>query len=78
MIRKLLSVAAPAALVAVVVHQWPDISRYLKIRQLSTGTGHPEYVPAAGRISYPQTAEKGAADGTGEFDSASRGGPASG
>jgi hypothetical protein len=77
MIRKLLSVAAPAALVAVVVRQWPDISRYMKIKRLSTGTGHPQYVPAPGRINYPQQPEKGAADGTGEFDSASRGGPAS-
>lgn len=42
---------------------------------MSTGQGHPENVPAGGSQAYPQSA-KDAADGTGDFDSARRGGPA--
>jgi hypothetical protein len=76
MIRKVMQVAAPAALAAIIVRQWPDISRYLKIKQLSAGSGHPENVPVEGRTTYPQVPEQGAPDGTGDFDSASRGGPA--
>lgn len=52
-----------------------DIIRYIKIKRISKGEGHPELVPVQGRKSYPQRSGKGAADGTGEFDSASRGGP---
>jgi hypothetical protein len=54
-----------------------DIVRYVKIKRLSQGEGHPEYVPVQGSKAYPQRPGKGAADGTGDFDSASRGGPAS-
>jgi hypothetical protein len=57
-----------------VASQWPDIKRYLMIKQLSAG--HPENVPVRGRPAYPQSPGGGAADGTGDFDSASRGGPA--
>lgn len=53
-----------------------DIRRYLKIKQLSQGNGHPEIVPAVGATAYPRRGAKAAADGTGDFDSASRGGPA--
>ena len=42
----------------------------------SLGGGHPGNVPAEGSTVYPQDAGHGAADGTGDFDSASRGGPA--
>jgi hypothetical protein len=52
-----------------------DIVRYIKIKRLSAGRGHPELVPVRGSKAYPQRPGKGAADGTGDFDSASRGGP---
>jgi hypothetical protein len=51
-----------------------EITRYLKIKQMSAGAGHPENVPVSGSHAYPQPGH-GAADGTGDFDSASRGGP---
>lgn len=53
-----------------------DIIRYIKIKRLSAGPGHPELVPVRGSKAYPQRSARGAADGTGDFDSASRGGPA--
>jgi hypothetical protein len=53
-----------------------DILRYIKIKRLSQGHGHPEFVPIRGSTAYPQRSGQGAADGTGDFDSASRGGPA--
>ena len=53
-----------------------DIVRYIKIKRLSRGQGRPELVPVRGSRSYPQRGGQGAADGTGDFDSASRGGPA--
>jgi hypothetical protein len=55
--------------------QRKDIARYLKIKNMSTGSGHPENVPAGGSHSYPSPGN-GAADGTGDFDAASRGGAA--
>ncbi|HET9899005.1 MAG TPA: hypothetical protein VFQ44_29125 [Streptosporangiaceae bacterium] len=75
MIRKSLGLAAMAAVGMAIAGSWPDIKRYLKIKQMSTGRLHPEKVPAAGRISYPQRHEGGEPDGTGDFDSAMRGGP---
>ena len=78
MVRKILVVLIPAAAVgAIVTGMWPDIQRYLKIRQMSHGQGHPENVPAGGAAAYPAYPGDGAANGTGDFDSASRGGPAS-
>jgi hypothetical protein len=53
-----------------------DIVRYIKIKRLSRGQGHPESVPIRGSKAYPQRAGRGVADGTADFDSASRGGPA--
>ena len=44
---------AVAGLSGLIASQWPDIRRYIKIKQLSAGSGHPEQVPAHGRISYP-------------------------
>jgi hypothetical protein len=76
MIRKALPVLASAGVTLLVASQWSDIKRYLRIKQLSAGQGHPENVPAAGRKTYPQSPGDGAADGTGDFDSARRGGPA--
>jgi hypothetical protein len=54
-----------------------DLIRYFKIKRLSVGRGHPELVPVSGSRSYPQRTGQGAADGTRDFDSASRGGPVS-
>ena len=67
----------PVGLALLVVSQWPDIRRYFKIKQLSMGQGHPANVPASGRAVYPQDAARAQPDGTGDFDSASRGGPGS-
>jgi hypothetical protein len=72
------AVAVAAALAGAgwaVFTQWPDISRYLKIRQMSAGDSHPASVPAGGSHLYPGPGG-GSADGTGDFDSARRGGPA--
>lgn len=51
-----------------------DIVRYLRIKQMSLGRGHPELVPASGETSYAAPGH-GAPDGTRDFDSAGRGGP---
>jgi hypothetical protein len=40
-IRKALLLLIPAALGLLTTSQWPNISRYLKLRQLSQGNGHP-------------------------------------
>jgi hypothetical protein len=42
------------ALGGLIAIQWQDIVRYMKIRQMSYGDGHPENVPARGRAAYPQ------------------------
>ena len=55
--------------------QQKDATRYLKIKQMSMGTGHPENVPAGGSHQYPAPG-MGAADGTGDFDALNRGGGA--
>lgn len=76
MIRKSLGVTLALLVALAVSVGWPDIKRYLMIKQVSTQRAHPEMVPAQGRAAYPQRSEEGAADGTGDFDSALRGGPA--
>jgi hypothetical protein len=73
---KALRVLVPVGLALLVVAGWNDIIRFVKIKRLDLGSGHPEAVPAEGRKTYPQRPGTGAADGTGDFDSASRGGPA--
>ena len=75
--RKALFWLLAGSAVAAVALGWRDIARFLKIGQMSLGAGHPEVVPAAGKHTYPKHPGGGAADGTGDFDSASRGGPAS-
>jgi hypothetical protein len=78
MMRKivlLLGVVAGAGLLVALQRQ--DIARYLKIKQMSLGQGHPENVPAQGSSRYPSPG-RGAPDGTGDFVSASRGGPGGG
>ena len=76
MIRKTLAVLTMAAAGVAIAIGWPDIQRFLKIRQISSARLHPEMVPAEGRTAYPQRHSAGAPDGTGDFDSAHRGGPA--
>jgi hypothetical protein len=71
MARKALRLLVPAGMALLVASQWTDITRYLKIKR-----DRPQDVPAPGRKFYPQKPGGGAADGTGDFDSASRGGPA--
>jgi hypothetical protein len=70
--RKTLQLLIPAALGLVVATQWQDARRYLRIKQLSHGQGHPENVPVEGKRAYAHPGD-GALDGTGDFDSASRG-----
>lgn len=52
-----------------------DIIRYIKIKRLSSGRGHPEYVPIGGSKAYPKPSRRRAAGGAGHLNSASRGGP---
>jgi hypothetical protein len=75
MARKALWLLLPAALGAAVASQWQDIARYLKIERMSAGQGNPQLVPASGKHAYPDGPGAGASDGTGDFDSARRGGP---
>ena len=75
MVGKVLAVVVVAGGGLLAASQWQDISRYLKIKQMSAGHGHPENVPAGGSRRYPAPGQ-GTPDGTGAFDSARRGGPA--
>ena len=75
MIRKALPILVSAGVTLLFASQWNDIRRYLRIKQLSMGQGHPQNVPAEGRQAYPQRPGEGAVDGTGDFGSASRGDP---
>jgi len=72
MARKALRVLLPASVAVLVASQWREITRFLKISQMSRGDGRPHVVPAGGKHAY--TRRSGAADGTGDFDSESRGG----
>jgi hypothetical protein len=71
--RKVLLLGGLVAGALLVKSQQKDATRYLKIKQMSMGGGHPENVPAGGSHGYP-TPGMGAADGTGDFDALSRGG----
>ena len=51
-IRKASLLLIPAVLGLLIAGQWPDIRRYLKIKQLSQGQGHPENVPVGGTGAY--------------------------
>ena len=76
MIRnKLLRSAVVAAVGWLAWSQRQDIVRYLKIKQMSAGDGHPGNVPAGGAHAYPAPGQ-GTPDGAGDFTSADRGGPA--
>jgi hypothetical protein len=71
MIGKLLKFVAPVTLGALGALGFADIKRFVRIRFISSG--HPEAVPAEGARSYADAAHA-VPDGTGDFDSASRGG----
>ncbi len=73
MARKALLLLVPAVALAV-ASQWRELSRYVKLEQMSSGSGDPLTVPVEGSHAYPSPG-RGANDGTGEFDSGSRGGP---
>ena len=87
MARKALRLLLPASIAVLAASQWREISRYIKISQMSRGDGHPRIVPATGQHAYPKRPGRGKgrrggkrpgggpSDGTGDFDSASRGGP---
>ena len=70
MARKSLRVLLPASVAILVASQWREIARFLKIIQMSRGS-HPRR-PRRPQARYAK--RSGAADGTGDFDSASRGG----
>jgi hypothetical protein len=72
MIGKLLKFVAPAVIGALAALSFPDAKRYVAIRRISSG--HPEVVPAEGAKAYARDGAHAAPDGTGDFDSAKRGG----
>jgi hypothetical protein len=74
--RKFLWLSVPAVLAALAASSWQDAYRYIRMRQISIGQGHPEVVPVEGRTGYAQDLSHATPDGTGDFDSARRGGPA--
>jgi hypothetical protein len=77
MARRITLLVLPLAAALLIAAQRRDIIRYLKIKQMSIGQGHPQNVPAGGSRQYPLP-NQGAADGTGDFASARRGGSAAG
>jgi hypothetical protein len=74
-IRKMLWLSFPAVLGALVASNWQDAFRYVRMREISMGSGHPEVVPVEGRKGYVQDPGQATPDGVGDFDSARRGGP---
>ncbi|HYZ52252.1 MAG TPA: hypothetical protein VE733_01905 [Streptosporangiaceae bacterium] len=75
MLRKMLWFSIPAVLGVLLAIGWQDVVRFTRIKKMSLGKGHPEIVPVEGRKAYAQNETQGALDGTGDFDSARRGGP---
>ncbi|MGI9008795.1 MAG: hypothetical protein ACR2FU_21840 [Streptosporangiaceae bacterium] len=73
-----LKLGAVAAVGVALALGWQDVKRFVQIKQVSTLGNRPEMIPVSGRTVYPKHAGDGARDGTGDFDSASRGGPALG
>jgi len=74
-IKTTLKLGAVAAAVAALALGWRDIKRFVQIKRVSAPGTHPERIPVGGRTVYPRTHADGEADGTGDFDSARRGGP---
>ncbi|HEY2077819.1 MAG TPA: hypothetical protein VGH53_15920 [Streptosporangiaceae bacterium] len=63
-IRKMIFFTALAVGALLVAGMRREIAHYLKIKQMSTGHGHPENAPAGGSQEYPPP-EKVATDGKG-------------
>ncbi len=63
--RKAFWFLIPVALGALIASQRQDIMRYVKIKQMSYGSGHPENVPVRGRTFYSQQSPQGD-DGEGQ------------
>ena len=76
--RTMMSLAlVPVIAGSAMIAPWKDISRYFGIKRMSSGrTGRPGKVPVIGRTSYPNKRGRGVPDGTADFESGSRGGPA--
>ena len=75
MAGKVFRLLLPVSIAALVAVQWRELVRYVKIEMMSVGDGHPEVVPAEGEHAYPSPGAR-ASGSTGEFDPATRGGPA--
>jgi len=75
MMGKVLLLGGLAGVTFALVSQRQDVARLIRIKQMSLGGGFPENVPAKGAQRYPAPGA-GVPDGTGDFDSAGRGGPA--
>jgi hypothetical protein len=58
MIRKVLLFVTPLAVAGLIASQRQEITRYLKLKQMSSGTGHPENVPVSGSHAYPDAARR--------------------
>jgi hypothetical protein len=71
--KALLLLVPVTAAAAAVASQWREISRYVKVSQMSSGAGNPQVVPVHGVQGYEHPGG-GDSDGTGQFDSGSRGG----
>jgi hypothetical protein len=76
MIGKTLALVTMAAIGTAAAAGWPDLKRFVKIKQISARAPRPDLVPAQGRTSYPSAPALSVPDGTGDFDSARRGGHA--
>jgi len=74
MARKARRLLFPASIAAVAASQWREITRYLKITQMSRGGEQPQAASAKGKHAHRKRRGGRASDG--DFDSASRGGPA--
>ena len=75
MIKNTFKLLVVAGLGLAVAYGWQDIKRFVKIRQISASGAHPEQIPVHGRTVYPRNSVDAEPDGTGDFDSARRGGP---
>ena len=75
MIKSTLKLLAVAGLGLALAYGWQDIKRFVKIKQVSASGAHPERIPVRGRTVYPRNSFDAEPDGTGDFDSAQRGGP---
>jgi hypothetical protein len=56
--RKAMGMLASMALGALLISVRQDLIRYVKIKQMSYGNGHPENVPARGRAAYPHPGQE--------------------